>query len=384
MGKGNKSKQRGGPGGGNGKKNDRMVKAALRKRKERLKHGDEKWRQGIKAFSAQLEPMGLIIKDVAGDGNCLFRSIADQLEDNPNSHMKYRQAICKFLIANKEMFAPFVDDEEHDSYEEYVEEMQEDTTWGGNIEIQAASLLYSVNITIHQLNQPRWDIENFFGNKPRTIQLSYHNDEHYNSVRPINAPFFPPQANSVGSQSTAAASTTTTTTTSTAANSNSSSGNDDMNYHTISEEVYQIMEATGVTSVKLVKEALEDCNYNTDLAIDLVLALASTIKDEKKDDHDDNDNKKTTTTTTTTTTTSSSNNKASKNPYKGVKKQQQQEQQQQQQDNKKEDTHLSNKERKKQNQQQNGTNNNNAKKHNIDRNSIVDDSIVDNLGSLNI
>jgi len=319
MAKGNKGK--GGNNNNNNKKHDRMVKASLRKRKERLKHGDEKWRQGLKAFTAQLEPLGFIIKDVAGDGNCLFRSIADQLEDNPNNHKKYRQEICKYLLTNKDMFAPFVDDEEHDSYEEYVEEMQEDATWGGNIEIQAASLLYSVNIAIHQLNQPRWEIVNFFGGKQRTIQLSYHNDEHYASVRPINAPFFPPQPNSVGSQSSSA-STSKTTTTSTAKTQSSTSTTNTSStedYSTISDEVFQIMDATGCTSVKLVKEALEDCNYNVDIAIDMVLALSSSIKTENEDNNNSNNNNKTTT-TTTTTTTSSSTNKVSKNPYKGVKK----------------------------------------------------------------
>ena len=51
------------------------------------------------------------------------------------------------------------------------------------MEIQAASQLYQVNITIHQLNQPRWEIPNFPGK--RTIHLSYHDGDHYSSVRSI-------------------------------------------------------------------------------------------------------------------------------------------------------------------------------------------------------
>jgi hypothetical protein len=41
--------------------------------------------------------------------------------------------------------------------------MYRNGTWGGNIEIQAASMLYQLNITVHQLNQPRWEIVNFPG-----------------------------------------------------------------------------------------------------------------------------------------------------------------------------------------------------------------------------
>jgi OTU domain-containing protein 3 len=58
--------------------------------------------------------------------------------------------------------------------------MRREGTWGGDIELQAASLALSINITIHQLDQPRWEIINF----PRsmTIQLSFHDGQHYNSV----------------------------------------------------------------------------------------------------------------------------------------------------------------------------------------------------------
>lgn len=45
--------------------------------------------------------------------------------------------------------------------------------WGGNLEIQAASLLLNINVIIYQLDQPRWEVINFADPKTRTIQLSY-------------------------------------------------------------------------------------------------------------------------------------------------------------------------------------------------------------------
>jgi hypothetical protein len=57
--------------------------------------------------------------------------------------------------------------------------MKQDKTWGGNIELQAMSLLFKINIAIHQLNSPRWEIVNFAGD--RTIHLSYHDGDHYAS-----------------------------------------------------------------------------------------------------------------------------------------------------------------------------------------------------------
>lgn len=41
---------------------------------------------------------------------------------------------------------------------QYLRNMKQDKTWGGNIELQAMSLLFRTNIAIYQLNSPRWDI----------------------------------------------------------------------------------------------------------------------------------------------------------------------------------------------------------------------------------
>jgi len=120
---------------------------------------------------------------VAGDGNCLFRAIADQMEGNPEVHAKYRKRICEFIETNRYDYEPFIEDDE--PCEEYMVRMKRNATWGGQMEIQACSLAYSINITIHQLGQPRWDIINFQISLVKTIHLSYHQGEHYSSVRKI-------------------------------------------------------------------------------------------------------------------------------------------------------------------------------------------------------
>ncbi|EFA85119.1 OTU domain containing protein [Heterostelium album PN500] len=361
-------------GSNNNKVHDRKVKQGLRKKADRLKYGDAKWKQSFNAFLEQLEPQGFTIKDVAGDGNCLFRAFADQLEDNPEQHMKYRQNIITFIEKNKDMYAPFIDDEEGETFEDYIAEMRKNASWGGNIEIQAASLIYQCNITIHQFNQPRWEIINYVGDKYRMIHLSYHNDEHYASVRPTRPPSLkdkqqqkedgPPKPNMEAMGNTYQT--------------------DAKNY--IDDVTYEIMNATGVTSTKMVREALDDCDGNIEAAIDYLIALSATIDF----DNENIDNNTTTTTTTTTTTSSSSNkpSKESKNPYKEqvkLQKQQQQQQQQQQKEEAKHNGHQSNSERKRQQMAAKEKENNNKQRqnHNIDRNSIVDDSTVD-LGTLRI
>ncbi|KAL0461804.1 UNVERIFIED_CONTAM: OVARIAN TUMOR DOMAIN-containing deubiquitinating enzyme 7 [Sesamum latifolium] len=132
-------------------------------------------------FRAQLDVLGLKIIGVTADGNCFFRALADQLEGNEDEHEKYRNMVVRFIRNNREMFEPFVEDEV--PFDEYCRSMGEDGTWAGNMELQAASLVTRSNICIHRNMSPRWYIQNFDKHEARMIHLSYHDGEHYNSVR---------------------------------------------------------------------------------------------------------------------------------------------------------------------------------------------------------
>eukprot|EP01130_Rhizamoeba_saxonica_P017370 TRINITY_DN8400_c0_g1_i1.p1 TRINITY_DN8400_c0_g1~~TRINITY_DN8400_c0_g1_i1.p1 ORF type:complete len:408 (-),score=72.13 TRINITY_DN8400_c0_g1_i1:128-1234(-) len=165
------------------KQNERRIKQHLRDQRNRVEYGGSSWVQDMKRFNNQIRSLGLAIKDVAGDGNCLFRAIGDQIEGNPNCHRKIRNEICDFMERNRFDYEPFVEDDE--PFERYIPRMRSNATWGGQLEIQAASVRYVVNIIIHQLDQPRWEVINFSPDT-RTIHLSYHDGDHYNSVRLSN------------------------------------------------------------------------------------------------------------------------------------------------------------------------------------------------------
>ena len=66
--------------------------------------------------SDQLKPHGLVISDVRGDGNCMFRSVADQLEGNQHNYASYREKCCDFMAENPENFQPFVFDQDYNAY----------------------------------------------------------------------------------------------------------------------------------------------------------------------------------------------------------------------------------------------------------------------------
>ncbi|KAL9245804.1 hypothetical protein vseg_019411 [Gypsophila vaccaria] len=161
-----------------------MVQNKHQKSKTKKNHPQVK-RHGkqasISEFRAQLDLLDLKIIQVTADGNCFFRALADQLEGNEELHEKYRNMVVQYIMKNREMFEPFIEDDV--PFEKYCQSMEKDGTWAGNMELQAASLVTRNNICIHRHLSPRWYIQNFNGHRASMIHLSYHDGEHYNSVR---------------------------------------------------------------------------------------------------------------------------------------------------------------------------------------------------------
>lgn len=137
----------------------------------------------MKKFRDEMIQYGLRVLEIDGDGNCLFRAVCDQLEGSQGNYRQYRNEAIDYIVQNKDDFAPFIDDDQ--TFDEYIEEMSEDGIWGGNLELQALAMRYRFNVIVHQLDAPIFSIANFDQDSVRTIHLSYHLGEHYNSVRLI-------------------------------------------------------------------------------------------------------------------------------------------------------------------------------------------------------
>jgi hypothetical protein len=106
-----------------------------RQRSNRQNMDDSKLRNKI-------EEDGLMIEEMYSDGNCLFRSLSDQLfGDHGNGHDQVRSDVCDFIESNEEEFKLFLvfDDDEGTSSEDaadfqsYIADMREDATWGGTL-----------------------------------------------------------------------------------------------------------------------------------------------------------------------------------------------------------------------------------------------------------
>jgi len=71
------------------KKDERAARKKERKTSLNVVSADDK------SFGAQLAVMGLKIREVIGDGNCLFRALADQLDGDDNAHRRHRQDVVR-------------------------------------------------------------------------------------------------------------------------------------------------------------------------------------------------------------------------------------------------------------------------------------------------
>ena len=170
-------------------------------------------------FRTSLQSQGHTIQEIASDGNCLFRSLSDQLyRDSGAQHALVRNEICNHLQQHRETFECFLlmNDEDEDivDFDEYVSKMREDGEWGGNVELVVASRVYRRNVKIysglydggvmliqyqedekdeHKHNdkkgKKKYEYQEFeehegivhFGD----LLLSYHDNDHYNSVHSI-------------------------------------------------------------------------------------------------------------------------------------------------------------------------------------------------------
>jgi OTU domain-containing protein 3 len=68
----------------------------------------------------------VVRRPIVGDGNCLFRAMADQLGLGEEKHWEVRERVVALIRADKEYFTNFIDSDESDPVEAYCEEMAKD------------------------------------------------------------------------------------------------------------------------------------------------------------------------------------------------------------------------------------------------------------------
>ncbi|KAF8521101.1 hypothetical protein BU17DRAFT_88368 [Hysterangium stoloniferum] len=104
--------------------------------------------QSTLQLTNQLRGLGLYAAPTLGDGNCLFRALADQLWGSPNGHMKLREEICDWMVTHKERYEGFVDEDR--SFDTHIRCMRIPGTYGGHLELSAFAHLKRRNVKVIQ------------------------------------------------------------------------------------------------------------------------------------------------------------------------------------------------------------------------------------------
>ena len=162
----------------NNSRKNKKDRNAYRKKKNKNKHQDDI----DEKFKKHLESLGYFIREVGGDGNCLFRAVCEQIEGNESNYEEYREKCVNYMKENKDTFQPFIEDDE--PIDKYIERMSKSSEWGGNLEIYALSMVLEANFYIYIHEHPMYIVKNF--EKPKkNVMLTYHDGKHYNSLRKL-------------------------------------------------------------------------------------------------------------------------------------------------------------------------------------------------------
>ncbi|XP_068453887.1 OTU domain-containing protein 3 [Clinocottus analis] len=162
------------------KRDERAARRAIVKdRKNRPQDGDEG--AEFVSFSNQLQALGLKLREVPGDGNCLFRALGDQLEGHSRAHLRLRQETVQYMTSHRQDFEPFVEDDV--PFAQHLSNLSQPGTFAGNDAIVAFARSQQVKVVIHQLNTALWEINGVEKAICRELHIAYRYGDHYDSVR---------------------------------------------------------------------------------------------------------------------------------------------------------------------------------------------------------
>ena len=136
-------------------------------------------------FQKKLELYNYDLHIVSGDGNCLFRSISDQIYGTDKHNLIIREKCMDYIEKNSIFYSQYIEGGEK-QMPEYIKRKRKSGVWGDNMEIQALSEIYKRPIEIYiNPDKPITSFSNVSHDKKRfPIKISYHGNKHYNSIVP--------------------------------------------------------------------------------------------------------------------------------------------------------------------------------------------------------
>ena len=133
------------------------------------------------AISKKLVDVNRRIKDVAADGHCLYRAVADQSD---STYTEVRKTCAAFMESHADDFAPFIEDE---SFGDHCAKVRSSAEWGGQPELLALARALNRPIVVYSRDSAPLRMGESDGEE---LVVTYHRDyyalgEHYNSTEPL-------------------------------------------------------------------------------------------------------------------------------------------------------------------------------------------------------
>ena len=97
----------------------------------------------------QLARQNRKVQPIIGDGNCFFRAISYIIYSSQEQHRMVRSNIVDYIAKNSKKFSPYVITKK--TIEERIANMCTPGEWATQVEIQAATEVYSIFIYLYTL-----------------------------------------------------------------------------------------------------------------------------------------------------------------------------------------------------------------------------------------
>ncbi|GIL74520.1 hypothetical protein Vretifemale_4518, partial [Volvox reticuliferus] len=129
----------------------------------------------------RLERLNLEVVVAAGDGNCQFRSVSNELYGTQEHHVAIRHQAVSHILAQRGAFEAFLGED----FEQYVQQMERSGTWGDELTLRAVCDSFGLTIHVVTSEEDHWYLtyEPEIRKLDREIFLTYIAPIHYNSIR---------------------------------------------------------------------------------------------------------------------------------------------------------------------------------------------------------
>mmetsp|Transcript_13987 Transcript_13987/g.19412 ORF Transcript_13987/g.19412 Transcript_13987/m.19412 type:complete len:545 (-) Transcript_13987:156-1790(-) len=174
-----------------------------------LKESSEEREMKLKeeAFRKDLrDNFGLQVVDAEKDGNCMFRCFAHQIYGDMKKHTEVRQQCYDYMKEHRDHFEIHVKTFLGEDFDDYVARQLKPTEWGDELTLVTLQEIFNKNLEIYhqgkfeQAQNDKKEREYKSGRMEKrytafkdlpVVRLSFHGNNHYNSLVDINQEKFP-------------------------------------------------------------------------------------------------------------------------------------------------------------------------------------------------